>query len=197
MRHRARGMVFAVAAALGVVACMREIAEELPSGPQPPIGIVSPSPGTPVPATPQPVPSPTPTVLPTPTPPPTPEPTAEPPRASSCRLPPGGGSGHCPRTNTYFLGDVQASINQVIANRPDMFRKRDCQGCYDVVNVNGYLNAVVEQMAARGYCAMYDGEELAVKNVNDFNEQFDILTADDRVRSGGESYRSTCRPAWF
>jgi hypothetical protein len=92
---------------------------------------------------------------------------------------------------------VQASINQVIAANPGMFEKRDCTGCYDVLNVDGYLQAVVQQMSARGYCAMYDGEELAVKNTNDFNEQFDILTADERVRSGGESYRSTCRPAWF
>jgi hypothetical protein len=92
---------------------------------------------------------------------------------------------------------VQASILQVIEENPGYFRKRDCVGCYDVLNVNGYLTAVVQRVGRRGYCVIYDGEELAVKNTNDFNEQFDILTADERVRHGSESYRSTCRPAWF
>ena len=95
------------------------------------------------------------------------------------------------------MKDVKAAIDQVIRTNPEMFKKRDCQDCYDVLDVDGYLSAVVDQVAARGYCAMYDGEELAVKNTNDFNEQFDILTAGHAVRSGGEAYRSTCRPAWF
>jgi hypothetical protein len=92
---------------------------------------------------------------------------------------------------------VRAAIEEVIRANPEMFKKRDCQGCYDVLDVDGYLGSVVEDMAARGYCAMYDGEELAVKNTNDFNEQFDILTSGNAVRSGSETYRSTCRPAWF
>jgi hypothetical protein len=193
--------VFAWAAVFGLplVACMREIVEDLPSGPGGPVGTATPSPIAPVPVTPtpNPNPSPTPTIIPTPTPLPTPTPAAPTPPVSACSLPPGRGTGDCPRLNSHFLGDVQASIEQLVRERPELFRKRDCTGCYDVLNVNGYLSGMVQKMGARGYCAMYDGEELAVKNTNDFNEQFDILTADDRVRSGGESYRSTCRPAWF
>ena len=36
------------------------------------------------------------------------------------------------------------------------------------------------QVSRRGYCAIYDGEELAVKNSDDFNEQYDILSASQR-----------------
>jgi hypothetical protein len=117
---------------------------------------------------------------------------------SVCKLPPGTGTGaSCPRTSPAFLGDVQASIRQLIQEKPGIFKKRDCMDCYDVLDPDAYVSGVVDQMARRGYCALYDGEELAVKNTNDFNEQFDILSSANGVRSGSESYRSTCRPAWF
>jgi hypothetical protein len=96
-----------------------------------------------------------------------------------------------------FLGDVQGAIKQLIQEQPNIFVKRGCEDCYDVADPGAYLSGVVGQLARRGYCAIYDGEELAVKNTNDFNEQYDILSAGNAVRSGGESYRATCRPAWF
>jgi hypothetical protein len=189
------GLLFAVV--LG--GCMRNIVEELPSGPG---GTPSPSPSA-SPSSPGPigpVPSPTPTIIPIPTPKPTPTPeaTAAPPTVSACRLPHGTGTGaNCPRTTTAFLGDVQAAIKQLVKEQPEIFRKLECLDCYDVLDPDAYVGGMVEQMARRGYCALYDGEELAVKNTNDFNEQFDILSAGMGVRSGSESYRSTCRPAWF
>ena len=36
----------------------------------------------------------------------------------------------------------------------------------------------------QGICSYYDGEELAVKNTNDFNEQYDILLASGHMRRG-------------
>jgi hypothetical protein len=47
----------------------------------------------------------------------------------------------------------------VIAEHPEYFKKFDCQGCYDVNNVDGYVNSVVQKMGQKGYCAMYDGED--------------------------------------
>ena len=44
---------------------------------------------------------------------------------------------------------------------------------------------------------VYDGEELAVKTENGFNEQFDIFAGDGFVRRGEGSYRSTCYPSTF
>ncbi len=197
---RALPLVLGVALVSG--GCMRNIVEELPSGPGEPLA-PTPAPGASPIASPSPVgpaPTPTPTVIPTPVPKPTPTPvpTPAPPTVSACRLPHGTGTGaSCPRTSTAFLGDVRASIKQLIEEQPGIFKKRDCMDCYDVLDPDAYVSGVVDQMARRGYCALYDGEELAVKNTNDFNEQFDILSSANGVRSGSESYRSTCRPAWF
>jgi hypothetical protein len=113
-------------------------------------------------------------------------------------LPRGTGNGEsCPRVGPVFLGDVQAAINQLIQEQPSIFVKRSCEGCYDVSDPGAYVSGVAQQLVRRGYCTAYDGEELAVKNSNDFNEQYDILSGNNGVRSGSESYRSTCRPAWF
>jgi hypothetical protein len=196
MRVLSRALPLALAAAFVSGGCLRNIVEELPSAPGDP-GAPSPSPS---PSPSGPAPAPTPTIIPTPTPKPTPTPEATPfpPTVSACRLPRGTGTGEgCPRTSPAFLGDVQSAIRQLIAEQPEIFKKRDCLECYDVVDPDAYVNGMVDQMARRGYCALYDGEELAVKNTNDFNEQFDILSSANGVRSGSESYRSTCRPAWF
>jgi hypothetical protein len=185
--------------ALASVACMREVedVEDLPSGPstpESPVAAPSLTPIAPVPVGPAPAPTPGPTA---PGDPPPPQATPAPPTASGCRLPRGTGTGECPRTRPLFLGDVQAAIEQLVKEQPSIFVKRGCEGCYDVTDPDAYLRGVVSQMGRRGFCAMWDGEELAVKNTNDFNEQYDILSAANAVRSGGESYRSTCTPAWF
>jgi hypothetical protein len=193
MRVWSGALPVVVALALASAGCMRNIIDELPSGPGAP---EAPSPSPSPIGAPEPVPSPTPTIIPTPVPKATPTPEAPHP-VSACTLPPGTGAGGCPRSSSAFHGDVRAAIEEVIRTNPEMFKARGCQGCYDVLDVEGYLGGVVEAVAARGYCAMYDGEELAVKNTNDFNEQFDILTSGNAVRSGPDTYRSTCRPAWF
>jgi hypothetical protein len=95
------------------------------------------------------------------------------------------------------MGDVQAAINALIQEQPDLFIKKGCEGCYDVTDADAYISGVVRNVGRRGLCATYDGEELAVKKTNDFNEQYDILSAGGSVRSGGEAYRSTCHPAVF
>ena len=173
---------------------MRKVDPELPSGPntpESPATAPSLTPIAPVPV--GPAPPPTPTDGPTPAPGTTPPPTG-----SGCRLPRGTGTGeNCPRQSPAFLGDVQAAIKQLIQEQPDIFVKRGCDDCYDVIDPGAYIGGVVRQLARRGYCSIHDGEELAVKNTNDFNEQYDILSASNAVRSGGESYRATCRPAWF
>jgi hypothetical protein len=113
-------------------------------------------------------------------------------------LPRGSGTGEdCPRSSPAFLGDVQEAISQLIQEQPRLFTKRGCEGCYDVTDPGAYYGGVIRQLNRRGFCAIHDGEELAVKNSNEFNEQYDILSSANGVRSGSEAYRSTCRPAWF
>ena len=50
---------------------------------------------------------------------------------------------------------------------------------------------------AAGFCARWDGEELGVKNTNSFDEQYDILLADNHARRGLGSYKGSCYPANF
>jgi hypothetical protein len=74
---------------------------------------------------------------------------------------------------------------------------RNCGTCPRILDHQGYTDAVAAEMEKNGYCAFYDGEELAVKNTNDFSEQYDISTSSGYVRRGEKIYRATCWPAWF
>ena len=56
---------------------------------------------------------------------------------------------------------------------------------------------MIAALAGRGYCAVFDGEEIRVKRTNEFSEHFDINYADQYVRRGPGSYRSSCYPAAF
>lgn len=186
---------------LATLACTT-ITEELPQVATPtPIVIPSPIVSVPVPA-PTPRPGPTPTPNPTPAPGPTPQPTpTPPPNSSSCRLPPGTGSGNnCPRESPSFLAAVESALDQLVREEPGVFDLRQTQGCptcYKVVNVDRYVARMPALMVQRGLCSVYDGEELAVKSTNDFNDQYDILTSGFFIRRDLGSYRSTCYPAWF
>jgi hypothetical protein len=142
---------------------------------------------------------PVPNEVPVPTPTATPAPEA--PRAAGCGVGPGNGSGHgCARQSPSFLKEVESAMDQLINEEPGLFdkrRTRGCGNCYQVLNLNRYVNRMAELMAERSLCGHYDGEELAVKQTNAFNDQYDILTADGYIRRQLGSYRSTCYPAWF
>jgi hypothetical protein len=113
--------------------------------------------------------------------------------AGSCSLGNGGGDGNnCPRTSPVFLSDVEAAIDRVMSKHPDWFSGNSVRG-----DVNRYYNEVVNELRAAGFCAVFDGEEIALKNINRFNEQYHILTSGGVVRKGDSSYRATCFPAWF
>jgi hypothetical protein len=145
-------------------------------------------------------PTPAPTPVPAPNPTPTPTPAAPAPTGGSCGLPP---SNHpdapCTMQSSSFLGQVDKAITQVTQQQPNIFdtNNKVCENCYYVKNQGKFTSAVIANLNAMGLCAYYDGEELAVKNSNAFNEQFDILTSAGYARRGAGSYRSTCQPSWF
>ena len=173
-----------------------------PTGPEPIPVVVVPVP-VPVPNAPTPVPAatPSPTTGATPAPAPTPAPTSAP-AAQSCPLPRGNGSGNdCPMLTPSFLKEVDAALTAVVAENPQWFdlkkTRGGCENCYFVLKADEYVNRVAELVTKDGICGHYDGEELAVKNSNSFNDQYDIFTSDGYIRRQLGSYRSTCRPAWF
>jgi hypothetical protein len=140
----------------------------------------------PLPAGPEPSPEPTPS--------PTPAPTPTP--IYGCGLPRGTGNGaNCPRESPTFQGQLDAAIDKVIAEHPNWFDLNSGRGpsLPAIRRPDLYAREVVDNLRRAGLCAFNDGEEIAVKNSNAFNDQFDIITADGVVR---RSYRTTCYPAW-
>ncbi len=139
---------------------------------------------------------------PAPEPTPTPEPTPVPGGGGGgggCGLPSQSPDHSCSRSNGVFYGDVEEAITRVIERSPGLFNMNDlnCPTCPRINDHQGYVDAVAAEMGKMGYCAYYDGEELAIKNTNDFSEQYDISTASGFVRRGEKIYRATCWPAWF
>ncbi|HVR70357.1 MAG TPA: hypothetical protein VMT87_05875 [Vicinamibacteria bacterium] len=134
--------------------------------------------------------------VPSPAPPaPTPEPTPP-----GCGLPPGTGSGTgCRRELPVFALDVNHAIAKAQNEHPEYFDFSSHQGglSYRVVRRDEYIAEVVANLKLRGLCALYDGVEVAVKNANEYNEQYNVHTSQGFVRWGAGAYISTCRPAWF
>jgi len=204
MRLSLRGVYLSAALVLTLAACHR-IAEEMPEQRQSrdpnPVGASVPIPVivTPVPLpVPIPNPAPAPNSSPEPVPPPS---NPAPPSSAGCSLPPGGGSGNgCPRENPRFLAEAEAALDTLTRQEPailDLNQTQGCGNCYKVRDEQRYTARLAQILTQRGFCSMYDGEELAVKNSNAFNDQFDILTSGGYIRRQGGSYRSTCYPAWF
>jgi hypothetical protein len=138
------------------------------------------------------------TQVPAPGPTPNPGP-APPPTSNGCNLPGQSPATSCTYQAGQFAGDIEWAIDQVINSKPQFFDLTDQRGYRSpkVLNEQGYTNSVVQALGGRGFCAVWDGEEIAIKNVQAYNEQYDILTASGYVRRGPGAYRSTCRPAWF
>ena len=58
-----------------------------------------------------------------------------------------------------------------------------------VRDVDRYHELVLQALRDVGLCAIFDGEEVAVKNTNELSDQYDIITANDFVRWGDGAYR--------
>jgi len=132
---------------------------------------------------------------------PTPAPAATS-RVIGCGLPPGGGSGEdCPQESPSYMAEVEQAIDLAIFEHPEMIntqRARGCANCYQVLDTHNFPEEVGRNLEKRGLCTKYDGEELAVKSTNRFNDQYDILLAEGYIRRETTgAYRATCYPAWF
>jgi hypothetical protein len=131
-----------------------------------------------------------PSVSPGPT--PTPTAVADPPVSKSCqRIGYGTAALKCPMEIAGFQKDVDDAIRTLQSERPDIFN-----GNY-IDKAGAYYVGLIKILDRQGLCAGYDGEELAVKVDNTYNEQYDIETASGLARFGPVSYRATCYPASF
>jgi hypothetical protein len=103
-----------------------------------------------------------------------------------CGIPRGTGLGRdCPRESPEFMDAMNGAIDKTLDEHPEFFAGG--------INVGAYMDEVVENLRRAGFCALNDGEEIAVKKNNDFSEQYDIISSGGHVL---RAYMATCRPAW-
>jgi hypothetical protein len=107
----------------------------------------------------------------------------------------------CSREEEFFyLGDVEATIDEVMRQHPEVFDfgvRAPGTNWPGVRDFERYHELVVQSLIAKGYCAIFDSEEIQVKKESRFSEHFDVHLGDGYVRRGEGSYRSTCWPAAF
>jgi hypothetical protein len=94
---------------------------------------------------------------------------------------------------------VDLAIAQTQREHPELFDFTDGYGMlsWKVHDRKRYYDLVKLSLEKMGYCAAHDEEEIGVKNVNRFNEQYQIMTSQGYSRWGPGAYRATCFPAWF
>ena len=109
-----------------------------------------------------------------------------------CSLPSSRAYG-CDRTGgSRFVGVMDQVVAEIERERTDLVRDGYMAGSWDA-----YHEEIIKRFKARGYCAIWDGKEIAIKNSNDFNEQFQAQYSWGQLRRGTEAWRSTCKPAAF
>ena len=143
--------------------------------------------------------NPTPVVVasPTPFPVPTPAPSPSLPGGFACPFPAKPDLHiECPKLEPRLSAYVNTAVENVIAQQPQLFDFNNNLGVgsWKVLDRQKYVDAVVRAIQAQGICAKDDNEEIAVKNTNDFHEQYNIWTSGGYVR---RAYITTCIPAQF
>jgi hypothetical protein len=166
-----------VAALVAAAACSGSNSPTQPPVNTPPTTLTpTPVPPTPLPATPQPSPS-----------------------AASCAIGKGDIDARCARSAPRLLQEVEAAIDRVVRDKPQLFNLREeiSPGAYRVLDPHAYLEAVVGELAAAGFCAQLFGEQVQVKNSQDFSEEYDVVTSSGFIRRGAGAYVEFCSPAAF
>jgi hypothetical protein len=149
----------------------------------------------------QPDPVPTPTATPTPAPTPTPKPLTV---VKSCTLPPSSNPksweiNGCDKLKgplaARLATQVNSSMDRVLNERPDLFDFNDMKGGNPkVLDRQAYHVAVISALSDLGVCGNIEKEEIAIKNTNEFNEQWNIWTSAGYT---WRKYETTCSPSWF
>jgi hypothetical protein len=119
-----------------------------------------------------------------------------------CALPPSTfvACGRSPAGGKYY-GEVEATIDQLLEERPELFDPTDWapgQGHPALRDPAAYHQAMIDLLRGKGYCAIFDGEEIQMKRgSNEFSEHYDVNYQDRYVRKGSGIFRGTCYPAAF
>jgi hypothetical protein len=137
--------------------------------------------------------SPTPVAVSTATPTPTAKGTPLP--GLSCNLPPSGPSNDCISKeggDGKFRLDVDGAISDLMAQQPDIFAG------IAIKDVGAYRVGVAKNLEARGYCTMWDGDDIGIKkDTNEISEHYHVDLSSGIVQRGPGAYTWRCHPATF
>ena len=94
------------------------------------------------------------------------------------------------------LGDaVNAALDRVLRERPDLFDFNDVNGGPKILKYDAYMTAVVAAIGETGLCGRIDPEgEIGLKQDNTHSEQWILWTSSSYVR---RKYVMACSPATF
>jgi hypothetical protein len=101
---------------------------------------------------------------------------------------------------------VEGAIDLAVREKPQLFdltsEERPNTDTFRVLDVEGYLDAVVTNLRRGGACSERDPDDflsrsVLVKDVNDFSERFAVLSQRGYVQRGREAFVESCTPASF
>jgi hypothetical protein len=118
---------------------------------------------------------------------------------AGCPLPPSQEVACDDRGQASFYPLVDAAIDKLLHEQPQLFDFNDVKGQNwpRVVNIDGYTQGIAKILSAQGLCARFDGREMQVKQTNDYNDQYAVLLSETWIRRGTGIYRGSCYPSSF
>ena len=125
--------------------------------------------------------------------------------SSSCPIGMGSDEASCEKGSSRLQNAVLLALDKLVKEQPQIFDKTQEAGIgtgqYLVLDKEAYLNGLVANLTAAGFCAQRDPddfnyERIQAKNENGFSETFDVMTGAGFARTNG-IYKETCTPASF
>ena len=125
--------------------------------------------------------------------------------SSSCPIGTGSADTSCEKGSSRLQHAVLSALDTLVKDEPELFDKTQEAGAgtgqYRVLDKEAYLNGIVANLTAAGFCAQRDPddstyERIQAKNENGFSETFDVMSSGGFARTNG-IYKETCTPASF
>lgn len=102
-----------------------------------------------------------------------------------------------------LLPRLNAAIDKLIADRPQLFNLTDDPGgdrSYRILDVDAYYEGIIANLEAAGLCAQRDyadKDRIAIKEDASYSEAYYVVGRQTRILRGPQSYALTCTPANF
>lgn len=139
-------------------------------------------------------PAPVPVATPTPAPTPAPQPLSVIPPCPLAASNPGE-TASCTKNNPRLGEAVNAAVDRVLRERPDLFDLNDVNGGPKIVKYDAYMTAVVAAIGEAGLCGRVDPEgEIGIKEDNSHSEQWILWSSSSYLR---RKHVLRCSPATF